>query len=78
LFVNPKLSHTYANLSLKWLKGTFTLRKGSSKVLLVFNGHSAHLNNLDMLQFAEDNDKSHCTGIRITEPLVFHATEGPF
>ncbi|KAJ8976639.1 hypothetical protein NQ317_011147 [Molorchus minor] len=39
-----------------WLKTHFVPRKAPGKALLILDGHASHLNSLEMLTYADDND----------------------
>jgi hypothetical protein len=55
IFMNPKSSYILADLFLTWLTEYFFPRKCSDKTLLISDGHSAHLNVIDMLECSETN-----------------------
>jgi hypothetical protein len=55
VFGNRKSSYIFTDLFLKWLEEDFIARKYLDKALLTLRDYSAHLNNLDMLEFAETN-----------------------
>jgi hypothetical protein len=39
-----------------WMKGHFLPRKPSGQVLIVLDGHSSHVSDIEILDFANEND----------------------
>lgn len=54
--MNKKSSYINSDLFLKWFKEIFLPKKGAGKALLILDGHSSHSNNIDLLEFAEQNN----------------------
>lgn len=55
--INKKLASMKSELFYDWLKTPFLPRKPPGKVILILDGHaSPHCGNVEMLEFAKDND----------------------
>lgn len=55
LYMNKKSSFINTELFMKWLREVFTPRKPEGPVILILDGHTSHINDVDMLEYAEDN-----------------------
>lgn len=54
--MSPKSAYVNSDIFFEWLKTHFLPRKMLGKVLLILDGHTSHTTNLEMLEFAEQND----------------------
>lgn len=54
--MNAKSSYISTEIFTDWLVNHFVPRKPSGKVLLILDGHSSHMNSLEMLETAEKNE----------------------
>lgn len=67
VIMNKKSAYSNSKCFMDWLANHFVPRKPPGRVLLLLDGHASHMNSLDMLNFAEDNEitllcfPSHCT-----------------
>lgn len=53
--MSEKSAYVNSDIFFNWLRTHFYPRKMPGKVLLIVDGHSSHTNDLEMLQFAEEN-----------------------
>lgn len=56
VMMNQKSAYMNSELFYDWLKTQFLPRKPPGKVILILDGHSSHCGNVEMLEFAKDND----------------------
>lgn len=54
--MNQKTAYTNSVLFYDRLKTQFLPRKPPGKVILILDGHAFHCGNVEMLEFAKDND----------------------
>ncbi|XP_050304919.1 uncharacterized protein LOC126742315 [Anthonomus grandis grandis] len=54
--MSEKSAYVNSEIFLEWLRTHFLPRKPSGKTLLIVDGHTSHTTNLDLLEFAEQND----------------------
>lgn len=54
--MNQKSAYMNSELFYDWLKTQFLPRKPPGKVILILDGHASHCGNVEMLEFAKDND----------------------
>lgn len=54
--MNRKSAYINSEIFMHWLKHHFVPRKPPGKVLLILDGHSSHMSNVEMLDYAEANN----------------------
>ncbi|XP_064482894.1 tigger transposable element-derived protein 6-like [Ornithodoros turicata] len=56
VYLNRKSSFITSDIFNDWVKTLFLPRKPQGKVLLILDGHSSHMSDVEMLQFLDNND----------------------
>lgn len=56
IFMNKKSSYINSELFMKWFEEIFLQNKSPGKALLILDGHSAHSNNIRLLEVAKENN----------------------
>jgi hypothetical protein len=56
VITSKKSAYVTSEAFITWLKNHLFPRKPSGKVLIVLNGKSSHINGIDILDFANEND----------------------
>lgn len=56
VYMSQKSAYINNELFLKWLKEQFVPRKPPGEVLLLLDGHTSHCNNLELLEYAAENN----------------------
>lgn len=55
IYMGGKSAYVNTDLFFYWLKEHFVPRKPQGKVLLILDGHTSHCNNIEMLEYADNN-----------------------
>ncbi|XP_031334769.1 uncharacterized protein LOC116164704 [Photinus pyralis] len=56
VYMSEKSAYVNNIIFFNWLKEQFVPRKPTGKVLLLLDGHSSHCSNVEMLEYAVEND----------------------
>jgi hypothetical protein len=56
VIISKKSSYVTSEVFMTWLKNHSLPRKPIGKVLIVLDGHSSHVSDIDILDFANEND----------------------
>jgi hypothetical protein len=66
--MSKKSAHVTSEVFMTWLKDRLFRRKHSGKVLNILDGKSPHVSDIDILNFANENDIDFwiCSVIRLT------------
>lgn len=54
--MNEKSAYVNSTIFFEWLQNQFVPRKPAGKTLLILDGHASHCSNVEMLEFAVNND----------------------